>query len=74
MIKPIKGCAIGNCAKPCIYGACQYWGMVEMYCDECGAQCDEGEQLYHFEGKQLCGDCVLGSLQTVDPKDYKEAY
>ena len=69
MIRPINGCAIGHCAKYCIGKACQYWNMAELVCDNC--RCD-GEPLYKYEGKQLCADCILDSLEQVDPANYEE--
>lgn len=41
--------------------------MLLMECDGCGQQTDE---LYEYEGEQLCSDCVLKNFRKIDPEDY----
>lgn len=36
--------------------------VPHYYCDECGAE----EKLYDFDGRELCGECVLETLDVVE--------
>ena len=36
-----------------------------FYCDECG-RC---EPLYHYEGRELCQECIISSLDIVEGSD-----
>ena len=53
-------CATG--AYPCLGSSCTQ-GVTHYYCDACG---EETEQLYQFEGEELCADCVLEKLPRVE--------
>jgi len=35
-------------------------------CDQCG---ESIEQLYEYEGEELCAKCILDSLEKVDMED-----
>lgn len=37
--------------------------VKHLYCDKCG---ENVERLYEFDGKELCGDCVLKELEVVE--------
>lgn len=50
-----------DCGLPCLGNACPYRNVLHFYCDECG---DEAE-LYHFNGKELCLNCIEESLEKV---------
>jgi hypothetical protein len=50
-----------DCGLPCLGNGCPYRNVLQFYCDECG---DETE-LYHFNGKELCLDCIKDSLERV---------
>ena len=51
-----------DCGLPCIYELCQYYQVMRFYCDSCG---DE-ENLWHFDGEQLCLSCILDRLERVE--------
>ena len=50
-----------NCGKPCLV-SCPYKNVTRFYCDECGAE----EQLYYYEGQELCIDCIKNQLDKVE--------
>lgn len=52
-----------DCGLPCLGHLCPYQNVVHYYCDKCGAE----EQLYYFGDQELCADCVLESLEKVEP-------
>ena len=53
-------------AYPCMGDSCPKRNVVHYYCDECGVE----EMLYHFDGEELCGDCLLGRFYIVEGSDY----
>lgn len=57
-------CAAGG--YPCRGSACPLRRARHLYCDRCH---DEVDVLYDFAGYQLCGDCVLESLEKVEADD-----
>lgn len=56
----VNGCV--NCGLPCMLFCPLRDDSWEYHCDECG---DE-TQLYEFEGRELCADCVISSLDKVN--------
>ncbi len=48
--------------KGCIGRICPYRNVPHYICDECG---DDVEELYKFEGDELCLDCVAKKLEKV---------
>ena len=50
-----------SCDIPCI--SCGRKHVPVLTCDECG---EEVEELYKYEGQELCEECVLESLEKVD--------
>ena len=46
----------------CMGSACPYNSVPHFYCDECG---DDVEELYEFDGEELCIDCIKGRLDKV---------
>lgn len=46
----------------CMGSACPKREAVHYYCDECGSE----EELYVFEDKELCLDCILERLEKVE--------
>lgn len=58
MIKVESGCV--SCGLPCLYEGCPYYKEVHAYCDKCEFE----EDLYDFEGEQLCEDCIFERLDT----------
>ena len=63
MVKHVHGCVGCPPSVGCDKVTCAYWNSVEVVCDECG---DYVEDLYWFDDKQLCADCVLKNLEKVD--------
>lgn len=54
------GCSIP--AYPCLGSSCPNLNVKHYYCDECG----EEEQLYSFDGEELCISCIENRLEKVD--------
>lgn len=50
-----------DCGQPCIRNACRHYEVTHYYCDKCG----EEEELYEYEGQELCADCILEELPKV---------
>ena len=66
MRKVVNECC--NCAVPgypCRGSSCPNRHVVRLYCDECKT---EGK-LYEFDGKELCGDCLLKEFPMVEGSD-----
>lgn len=66
MIKIEYDCV--GCGLPCLGSACPYREVPYFYCDDCEY---EYEELFHYEGKQLCIDCVAKRLRKVTIDDYE---
>lgn len=47
----------------CLSSLCPYTNVVHYYCDICG---EEDVKLYHFNGQEVCGDCLLEELDIVE--------
>lgn len=56
-----------SCGLPCRYEACQNYRVEHFVCDICK---DEDVTLYHFNGFEMCADCVLKRLDIVEGSDY----
>ena len=50
-----------ECPQGCI--DCGLKRTKHYYCDRCK---DEVEKIYHFEGEELCIDCIEPLLQEVE--------
>ncbi len=46
---------------PCHGDSCRNRNVPHFYCDECG----EENELYEFDGKELCISCIENKLQKV---------
>ena len=46
----------------CMGNSCPNKNVQHMCCDQCGY---EHEELYVYDGQELCADCVLNSLEKV---------
>lgn len=55
-----------ECGFPCRGTSCKYFSVTRYVCDECDAEVDE---LYWWEGWQICADCVLDQLEKVIEDD-----
>ena len=61
MIKIESDCY--DCDLPCIYEACPHYRVVVYKCDHCKYPVDK---LYHFDGEELCIDCIEHRLERVE--------
>ena len=62
MIKVESGCVGCPPEMGCLYEGCPYYRELHFYCDEC----DHEDDLYEFEGRQLCADCIATILEERD--------
>ena len=51
-----------NCDLPCIGNNCPYKEVIRFYCDRCGCE----DILYHYDGEELCKDCLLKNFEIVE--------
>lgn len=66
MIKYVNeccGCAVP--AYPCLGSSCPNRNVPHYVCDNCGVD-DEDEDIYEFDGQQLCAECILNSLEKLN--------
>lgn len=54
------GCAVPG--YPCMGASCPLLKVEVHYCDNC----NEETQLYHYEGSELCIDCIEERLEKVE--------
>ena len=47
----------------CMESACPYRNVPHLYCDKCEEEVDD---LYEWDGKQVCIDCIVKSLKKVE--------
>lgn len=47
----------------CLGSSCPNRHVKHLYCDKCG---EDVGKLYEFNGKELCGDCVLKEFEVVE--------
>jgi hypothetical protein len=55
-----------DCDLPCIYESCPHYKVVRYICDCCY---DEVDNLYYFDGQELCTDCIEQKLERVEYDD-----
>lgn len=55
-------CSCSVPAYPCLGDICPRLRVPHFYCDECGCE----EQLYYYEGRQLCISCIEQLLEKVN--------
>lgn len=46
----------------CLGYSCPNRNVMHLYCDECN---DDVEDLYDYNGKELCEECVLNKLRKL---------
>ena len=46
----------------CRGSSCPNKDVKHLYCDKCKADCEE---LYVFDGEELCEDCLKNSLERI---------
>ena len=51
-----------QCGLPCMRECCPHYRVTRYYCDCCKEEC---ETLYHFDGQELCIDCIEKELEEV---------
>ena len=53
-----------DCPKElgCMGDACPNRNVARFYCDRCG---DENT-LYHYDGEELCADCLIEQFDMVE--------
>lgn len=59
MIKYENECI--DCGLPC-FQSCKYKHAPHYYCDNCG----EEDQLFYYDGEQLCIECIKNRLDKVE--------
>ena len=52
----------------CLGSACPYIHVPILICDECHDYVDD---LYWFEGEQICEDCLLNHFDRVEVDEYE---
>lgn len=50
----------------CLGATCPHKNVPIYYCDDC----EEQNELYEFEGYELCADCILKRLPKVEGSFY----
>ena len=51
-----------SCGMPCLREACPKFAVIKYYCDKC----DEEAELFKYDGKELCIDCIEDMLDKVE--------
>ena len=52
-----------SCGLPCLGDSCPNRNVPHYYCDKCGA---EEENIYKYDGQELCLDCIVEQLEKVE--------
>lgn len=52
-----------DCGLPCLYESCPHYKIVVYECDDCG---EEVDNLYHYDGQELCIDCIEHRIERVE--------
>lgn len=58
-------CGCSTESYPCLGNSCPLKYVSHFYCDCCKDEVDS-EELYEYEGQDLCKECLLGKV----PKAY----
>lgn len=56
------GCCSAIEKYPCLCSACPNLNVNHLYCDDCK---EEVEELYDFDGVQLCEKCLLRKFEKI---------
>lgn len=59
-----------DCALHCRGDACRNRNVPHFYCDECE---DETEELFEYDGEQICRDCLISTVPKIKLEDYIES-
>lgn len=49
----------------CLGSSCPNRNIVNYYCDICG----EETILYHYDGYEMCAECILNQFEVVEGSD-----
>ena len=52
---------------PCYGAACPNKNVPHAYCDECDEDVGD-EELYEYDGEELCYDCLMNRIKIVWPR------
>lgn len=55
-----------SCNLPCLFEACPYYRVMHFRCDFCK---EEDIKLYHYDGYEICQDCLLKEFKVVEGSD-----
>ena len=58
-------CHCATPGYPCRGSLCPLRSVEHFLCDKCGAE----TKLYEFDGKELCGECLLENFLVVEGSD-----
>lgn len=59
-----------DCALHCRGSTCRNRNVPHFYCDECE---DETEELFEYDGEQICQDCLISTVPKIKLEDYIES-
>ena len=62
MIKYEDECVCCPPEMGCLGDTCPNINVKHLYCDKCKADCEE---LYDYDGEELCEDCLLDSFKKI---------
>ena len=51
-----------DCGLPCLHESCPYYNVEHIVCDICSKE----TKLYHYDGQELCAECILQDFEVVD--------
>ena len=54
-----------DCGLPCLGSFCPHRNVFHYYCD----RCKEEAKLYHYNGEEICVECLLEEFDVVDGSD-----
>ncbi len=54
-----------DCGLTCLGPLCPHKSVKHFYCDECG----EEDELFEFDGEDLCIDCIKKRLKCVNEEE-----
>jgi hypothetical protein len=55
-----------NCGLPCTFEACEHYKVLHTKCDFCH---DTDIKLFHYNGWEICAECLLNEFDVVEGSD-----
>lgn len=52
----------------CMGRSCPYRNVPHWYCDRCKFE----EKLFHYEGEEVCADCIIKAIKEETGEEYDE--